>query len=627
MKKTLLSFLLILAGVTAVFADNYSDARKAYDAKDYAKAAQLFEAAAKEKNDARSYYGLGLCYLRLKRNADAVKPLETAQKLDPSLKFAPNAQFFAQRLAEARGGGNQPAGNAPRLVNDAQLDQVLADLAAGKAVMDYTNTLTPADNSELERIVNDARSRGFNLRAYLVPPGRAIKTREFTVRDVRKFGNLKANDIVVVASQEGVYATGLRGESELDSAEITAAAQTATPFFKQQQAGRSGFGLGMAEFARALTAEASSDRTTRRTSYGFLGVLGLGAAGAAGAFVIGRRKLKQKAYKNKLDEGINLLMNEINDKLGKEFDVNARFVNWQKEYEDIKATGNWKDHTRIDRFNVTLQDAVRQPERYFEFLPGIKEIREAAAKLGAPPPPQKSTDDVFDYFDGRPLKKEEAVVVGLKDKDGQEIRVLTSRTHADEMGQGQIPKVLTREVGGRRVHWSNDPSYDPHRDYRPYDPYYNSPSWVDIWMMSQIFNPHTYYGPAIYPYYHNDYYYSQPYYQQPIYDSPGARDWNGDGVIDFGESQRHYNEPVYRQQEPGYHREEPQQQSYDDNSGGIDFGWSGSSSSSSDSSWSSSNSSSDWGSSSGGSDWSSSSGGSDFGNSDSGGGSDFGSSE
>ena len=603
--------LLLLTLSSAIIADNYSDARKAYDAKDYAKAAQLFEAAVKEKNDAKSNYGLGLCYLRLKRNADAIKPLEAAQQLDPSLKFAPNQQFFAQRLAEARGG--KPAGNAPRLVNDAQLDQVLADLTAGKAVMDYTNTLTPADKTELEKIVNDARGRGFNLRTYLVPPGRAIKTKEFTLRDVRKMGNLKANDIVVVASQEGVYATGLRGESELDNAEITKAAQAATPFFKQQEAGRSGFGLGMAAFSRALTAEASSDRSTRRTSYGFLGLLGLGAAGAGVAFVVGRRKLKQGAYKNKLNEGINLLMNEINDKLGKEFDVNARFINWQKEYEDIKATNTWKDHTKIDRLNVTLQDAVRQPERYFDYLPGIKEIKEAAAKLGAPPPPQKSTEDVFDYFDGRPLNKDEAVVVALKDKDGQEIRVLTSRAHADGMGQGQMPKVLTREVDGRRVHWSNDPSYDPRRDYQPYDPYQRNTSWVDIWMMSQLFNPHTYYGPAIYPYYHNDYYYSQPYHQQPIYDSPGARDWNGDGVIDFGESQRRYNEPVSRPDDRGYPVEESQQ-SYGDNSGGIDFGWGGGS----DSSSSSSDSSSDWSSSSGSSDWG---GGSDFG---SGGGSDFG---
>jgi len=616
MKKTLLSFLLILAGVTAVFADNYSDARKAYDAKDYAKAAQLFEAAAKEKNDAKSYYGLGLCYLRLKRNADAVKPLETAQKLDPSLKFAPNAQFFAQRLAEARG-GSKSAGNSP-FADDPQLGQVVNDLVAGKTLVDYTNTLTATDKSEIESRINEASSRGYKVRVFVVSPPRKINLRDFATRELKKAVNLSSNDIIIVSAPGSVYVTGQRGGSELDTEEINRLVREAAPFSQRQEQGRTGMGLGLAELSRLLVAEAASDRMTRRGSYGFLGVLGLGAAGAAGAFVIGRRKLKQKAYKNKLDEGINLLMNEINDKLGKEFDVNARFVNWQKEYEDIKATGNWKDHTRIDRLNATLQDAVRQPERYFEFLPGIKEIREAAAKLGAPPPPQKSTDDVFDYFDGRPLKKEEAVVVALKDKDGQEIRVLTSRAHADEMGQGQIPKVLTREVGGRRVHWSNDPSYDPHRDYRPYDPYYNSPSWVDIWMMSQIFNPHTYYGPAIYPYYHNDYYYSQPYYQQPIYDSPGARDWNGDGVIDFGESQRHYNEPVYRQQEPTYHREEPQQQSYDDNSGGIDFGWSGSSSSSSDSSWSSSNSSSDWG---------SSSGGSDFGSSDSGGGSDFGSSE
>ncbi len=624
MKKILFALLIIFA-TTTVFADSYSDARKAYAANDFAKAAQLFEAAVKELGDAKSYYGLGLSYLKLRRYADAVKPLETAQQKDATLNFAPGAdfatkkKFFEQRLAEARGGKNAPTSSGPSLVKDPHLDQVLADFVAGKTVMDYTNTLTPADKSALENIVTEARGRGINLRTYLVQPGRSIKTRDFATRDLKKFASLKDNDLVVIASQEGVYATGKRGASELDTEEINAAANKAAPFFKQQQAGRSGFGLGMAEFSRALISEAASDRSTRRTSYGAIGLLGLGAAGAGVAFVVGRRKLKQKAYKNKLDEGINLLMNEINDKLGKEFDVNARFVNWQSEYEAIKAENNWKDHTKIERLNATLQDAVRQPERYFEYKPGIKEIKAEAAKLGAPPPPQKSTDDVFDYFDGRPLKKEEAVVVALKDKDGQEIRVLTSRAHADEMGQGQMPKVLTREVDGRRVHWSNDPSYDPYRDYRPYDPYYRGggSSWVDIWMMSQIFSPHTYYGPAIYPYYHNDYYYSQPYYQQPMYDAP--RDWNGDGVIDFGESQRHYNEPVHQREEHHYQNQNDDNQSgYDNTSGGIDFGWGGGSSSGSN------DSSNDWGSSdSSSSDWGS--GGSDFGDSGGGGGSDFGS--
>lgn len=613
MKNTMLSFFLLMSLGTVVWADSFADAKAAYDAKDYAKAARLFEVATKEKNDAKSWYGLGLSYLRLKRNADAVKPLETAQRLDPSLKFAPNKQFFDQRLAEARGGSKGPS-NSP-YAEDPQLGQVVNDLVAGKTFMDYTGTLTPTDKSEVEKRISEANSRGFKLRIFVVSPPRKANLRDFATRDLKQAVNLSKDDILIVSAPGSVYVTGQRGGSELDTAEINRIVREAAPFTQRQEPGRTGIGLGLAELARLLAGEASSDRKTRNIGYGTVGLLGLGAVGAAGAFVIGRRKLKQKSYQNKLNDGINLLMNEINDKLGKEFDVNARFVNWQKEYEDIKATGNWKDHTRIDRLNATLEDAVRQPERYFEFLPGIKEIREAAAKLGAPAPPQKSTDDVFDYFDGRPLNKDEAVVVSLKDKDGQEIRVLTSRAHADEMGQGQMPKVRTREVDGRRVHWSNDPSYDPRRDYRPYDPYYRSgPDWVDIWMMSQIFNPHTYYGPAIYPYYHNDYYYSQPYYQQPMYDAP--RDWNGDGVIDFGESHRHYNEPVYRE-ERSHSYQEPQQ-SYDDNSGGMDFGWGSSSSSTSDSSWSSNDSTSDWGSNSSSSDW---------GSSDSGGSSDWGSNE
>ncbi len=610
MRHLLLSFFLIPAFAFQVSADTFSDARKAYDAKDYAKAAPLFEAAVREKNDAKSNYGLGLTYLRLNRFSDAIKPLEAAQQLDPSLAFAPNRKFFEDRLAQARSGGKTKS-TAPQLGNSAQVDQTISAFVSGASVVDVTNTLTAADKDELQKVIAEARGKKFNLRVAFLNAS-AQETQSFVMRDARKFLNLGANDIIVAASPAGVYAAGQSGNSELDREEINLAAKAAAPFFKRQEAGRTGYGMGLVAFSRQLVSEATSDRSTRRGSYGFLGFLGLGGIGAGLAFVIGRRKLRQKAYQKKLDDGINLLMNEINDKLGKEFNVNARFVNWQKEYEEIKAKETWKDHTKIDRLNATLTDAVRQPERYFDYLPGIKEIKEAAAKLGAPPPPQKSSDDVFDYFDGRPLNKDEAVVVALKDKDGQEIRVLTSQAHADEMGQGQTPKVLTREVNGQRVHWSNDPSFDPRRDYHPYDPYQRNTSWVDIWMMSQIFSPHTFYGPSIYPYYNQNYYYSQPYYSQPIQDMHGYTD-SGSDSIGFGE-ERHSRQ----------HNSEPQE-SYDNNSGGMDFGF-GDGGASSDSSWSSSDSgSSDWGSSdssdssSGGSDWSDS-------GSDSGGG-DWGSSE
>ena len=617
MKYLFISLFLISIFALNVSADTFSDARKAYDAKDYAKAAPLFEAAVREKNDAKSNYGLGLTYLRLNRFSDAVKPLENAQQLDPSLAFAPNRKFFEDRLAQAKSGGKAKS-TVPQLGNNAQLDQTISAFAAGASVVDVTNTLTAADKDELQKVIVEARKKKFNLRVAFLNAS-APETQSFVMRDARKFLNLGENDIIVAASPAGVYAAGQQGNSELDREEINLAAKAAAPFFKRQEAGRTGYGMGLVAFSRQLISEATSDRSTRRGSYGFLGFLGLGGIGAGLAFVIGRRKLRQKAYQKKLDDGINLLMNEINDKLGKEFNVNARFVNWQKEYEEIKAKETWKDHTKIDRFNATLTDAVRQPERYFDYLPGIKEIKEAAAKLGAPPPPQKSSDDVFDYFDGRPLSKDEAVVVALKDKDGQEIRVLTSQAHADEMGQGQTPKVLTREVNGQRVHWSNDPSFDPRRDYHPYDPYQRNTSWVDIWMMSQIFSPHTFYGPSIYPYYNQNYYYSQPYYSQPITDMHGYSDYGSDS-IGFGEERHSRPHDSHQNSEP--------QESYDNNSGGMDFGFGGGSGNSSDSSWNSSDSGgSDWGSSN--SSDSSSDSSSDWGSSDSSdsGGGDWGSSE
>ena len=97
MKKIFLCLLVIIACTSGVCADNYADARKAYEAKDYAKAAQLFEAAVKEKNDAKSHYGLGITYLRLGRRADAMRPLETAQQKDATLNFAPGSDFAAKK--------------------------------------------------------------------------------------------------------------------------------------------------------------------------------------------------------------------------------------------------------------------------------------------------------------------------------------------------------------------------------------------------------------------------------------------------------------------------------------------------------------------------------------------------
>lgn len=606
-KRTIVITAICLMLSLSAFADSYDDARAAYDKGDYARAAQLFEAATRERGNASSYFGLGLSSLKLKRYAEAVNALQAAQAKDPTLKFAKSPQFFEQRLAEARAGaaktgvGGSAGKGSARFNRDEFLDQVAADLVAGKAVMDYTNTLTPADLSALEQSANDARGRGFNLRYYFIKPNRALLTREFMV-EVKKYLNLTNNDIIVMASQEGLFATGKTGGSELDRDEINTAVKQAVAASKQPPAGRTPYGAGMAEMGRLLVSEARSDRMTRRGIFGGFGVILLGFVAAPIVFIIGRRKMKQKSFKNKLDQAINLLMNDINDRLGKEFDVNARFVNWQNEYEAIKRENNWKDHTRIDRLNAAMEDALRQPERYFDYLPGIKEIKEAAQKLGAPVTPQRSSDDVFDYFDGRPLKKDEAVVVSLRDRNGQEVRVLTSREHAEQMGQGNPPKVLTREVNGQQVHWSNDPSYDPYRDYRPY---YAGTNWVDIWLLSQLFSPHSYYGYGIFPYYHHDYYYSPPYIDRSVSDFPGYSHWDHSSSIDFGSTP---NFDQYQAQRDQYSR--------DDSSGGMDYAWGSSADQSSNDSGSS------WG--FGGDSGSSDSGSSDWGSSDSGGGSDWG---
>jgi tetratricopeptide (TPR) repeat protein len=545
-KNLLLCLLLMFACAAAALGDDYADGRKAYASGDYERAAKLFEASARARDDAKSYYQLGLTYLKLNRPQDALRALETAQAKDSTLGFAGSPETFKKKLAEAqrKAGGassSRPAG-APSFFRDPHLDQVAGDLAAGKGVMDYTGTLTPGDLTALEQVVKDAQNRGFRLHVYLIQPQRQRPTKLFT-NDVVKYLNFTKDDILVVASNEGVYAAGRRGQAtELDRDEIERAANEAAPFFKRQEAERTGMGLGMAEFARLLTQEASSDRTTRRSVWGGFIFIILGLIAIPIGFVITRRLRRQQQFREKLNQAINLLMNQINDQLGREFEVNARYLTWFNEYEAIKQENNWRNHERIDRLIATMESALRSPERYFDYKPGIREIKEEARKLGVVEPPRRTSDDVFDYFDGRPLKKDEAVVVALKDRDGQTVRVLTSREHAEQVNQGQSPKVLTREVNGQRVHWANDPTYDPYRDYRPY---YGGPDWVDLWLMHELFSPHTHYGYGIFPYYHPGFFSAPIYVERPLTGFHGYTDWDSGPGLHFG-STPHYEHHVER---------------------------------------------------------------------------------
>lgn len=88
--KSSLVFFFVLQSFT-FFAEEFQDATKAYQEKNWSQAAKLFEThLSKHPNEANTYYNLGVCEMKQEKIVDAIWNFEKAYKLNPQLSEAQN---------------------------------------------------------------------------------------------------------------------------------------------------------------------------------------------------------------------------------------------------------------------------------------------------------------------------------------------------------------------------------------------------------------------------------------------------------------------------------------------------------------------------------------------------------
>jgi tetratricopeptide (TPR) repeat protein len=99
-KKFAVIASLVLASAVAMAMPKPSEVKAAVDSGNYAKAESMLKEVLQERNTAIVHYQLGQVYSRENRHKEALNEFQQAQALDPSLKFAKDADAFIRNLRD-----------------------------------------------------------------------------------------------------------------------------------------------------------------------------------------------------------------------------------------------------------------------------------------------------------------------------------------------------------------------------------------------------------------------------------------------------------------------------------------------------------------------------------------------
>lgn len=558
-----LACALVLALAPNALADSYSDGKDLYDAKNFPAALAKFQQAASERpTEAKVQWMMGLTQLKLRNAAGAAAAFESAQRLDPGIKFT-KPDKFQSRLARARAMmgapmaprpvaaprpmGVPPAGVAPNpggvaFFPEPVLNQAARDMVQNRRwVRDYAGGLIqPADVARLEGLVATAGEKGADVRIIALPA--AVGGRERLVGE-RVWNLIKGSDrdVLVIATPRGAWARSakIRGPS------------LQRILVDSQKDFLISVGQGLYSVAAKIAAVhgIKQDRAAgkKRTWIIVLAVVGGILLIIIIAAVIRSNKKKAgelEEYKNAYNQAVEG-MGRVADKLT-DLQLSVQIVDDEDARSLVKrAEGNYfaaqsalgklpepkqgtVDTAGVRRFAGMVQEADSALDKAEEIVKRLTDgkpvdkariLADGGKKLGC-------------YFCSRPMRAEsDGKIVGIELK-GQKMDVLSCMNCAGEYDRGQTPKVRMVEYEGRNVHWSQVPQYDPWYDYYHYDRY--RATWVDVVVMAAIFDwgywhahpsPYvTWYPPGVYHY---------PSYYQPTYINVDtyARDRDVDAVI------------------------------------------------------------------------------------------------
>jgi hypothetical protein len=461
----------------------YQEGQALYKEKRYAEAAVEYENAVNAKpSDGMAFYKLGLTYAQLNRHSDAVRALEQALAVDPTLTGRTKIAEALDRSRQKAGVGSRPPGStAPQGRGNAPSSTGAGADLSGQGLIEalQQGPLVVANAMRSKLSETDANSLAAELKKRAVVTKVALLTNATVKRSAPSLAayahklstylSLPADAVVIVATDKGVAAVS----GAINAKEMTAIVTASLADFSQ------GYPNGIRKLLAGIDARRGTKETT---GAGIVFLLFGGMAGTAGLFWW-RRRAKQASLKAQL----NALMGQFTDRMAAAND-DLRYVTADPKagearqlfdeataiYMDIdKRLPQTHDVKGLEGMIPLMRQAVTQMGYVQTMITAVIDGKEppkrADLKEEHIQPADRATaravvgSPTGCFFCSKPTTPQEGSIIEVK-QDGKAMRVLACPTCAAQSEHGQTPQVAGYYEQGRFTPWYERQGYDYYRD-------------------------------------------------------------------------------------------------------------------------------------------------------------------
>lgn len=483
----------------------YDQGKKAYNQGDFKTAENYFQksydrAVRKGKDTtytAKRLYNLAKAQYKLKKYQEARANFLKVQSMDPS--YNKNAiEERLKKISEKLGKEDQSwqKGSKPSTVGSKEIQaQVESSISNKKYFDDFSDKLTNEDKNALEQITKEAQSKGFVLFFYAADLNSYSKLKNIA-NGAERYLNYDNNEILVLLdpNPKGGYLVKNKYISIKKQNELAKKALRA--YRKTPPAGRSNYGMAAQEFVIAVLDKSNFKQTTKQVTGTTVAIIVAVIIFLIASSIYAARKLKQKRFKDKLDQGRDLLFS-INDKHGDLDQTGEHFINWSSKLDTIDKANNWKNQQNLDNLLTVMHSYLDNPNQSKEDLERPLYTRDLG-NIKIEKVRRQDNKEYYCYSTGEPITSPEIYIATIDQEDGSQLRVALSDAVAQQvMKDPKSLHVRSYEHDGRRMPWYEIPNYR----YDPYDRSWDALMWYNLGSMHS--RP---YG------YHSDSYYNQGYY-------------------------------------------------------------------------------------------------------------------
>ncbi len=483
-----LALLVCLALAGAAHAGPLDAGNTQYQAGQFAQAAASYRQAAGQTEgveQAKAYYKLGNAYHKLRQSGPALAAYSRAQQIDPSLSFASSPQTFQKAVARVSGQSSvSGAGQTAAVSRQApsERDPAFQTLTTSNVYVDPR--LAGIGQPQLLQAAQQAQDNPHTQMKIAVlaslPPGfRSVPQYAGALhRDLGLGKNGLVVDILGGPTQGvAVATTGLSDQENARIAQQYAPQVAADPT------------AGTAALVQAVAGDINGHEYRSSAVLWIIFLLAVVAIAVLLASASRKRKQQIAVSRQPVDalranvlSGIEYIDGyaDVLPKNNPDSDqVRAFRQAADAKYEQAaKILDRATEVSDIQRAQGLLQGAqsdVQQARRYLDRatggtgnIPGDDAVRpqplpENEQQVQAVPQDRRGVS----FFSSQPAPLGSLVPVTIT-VNGQSRQVLATPAEAEELRQGRMPQVRAFNVNGQYVPWYEYNSYDPYRDYWPY---------------------------------------------------------------------------------------------------------------------------------------------------------------